>query len=261
MRAREDAAALAALAAQARADAALAHAAAVARAERARQEAVAQAERAREDAAAQVKRAHENAMARVALLETLNALKLATALFERDVARGKVTARVLFEEAVADVWRTWERLDAGVRRLVSPTVASQPKTATQRLQQLLSFPGVAAYLQVAEEDNCLARGVLAKSAATTYAALCTPLHARAAGAQLPTEVFSAIGENGRIAFAALMAFGGRSVGLYQPCGATVPVLLRVSPALGISATVEQIRGSAMLPTVEASVELGVAGGE
>ena len=139
-----------------------------------------------------------------------------------------------------------------------------PSTVTEQLKALLGFPGVAAYLQVAEEDNGLARGVLAKSAVIMYPALCTPLHARAAGAQpeqLPAEVFSAIGENGRIAFAALVAFGGRNVGMYQPQVPTVSVVLRVPPVQGLSATLQQIRGSAKLPApVEASLELGVAGG-
>ena len=239
------------------------------------------------DAQAQVKdakaqAAHEaqrfdNAMAqaqareaeRVDLLERVSAQKLATALFDRDVARGKVTARALIEEAVAEFWRGWERLDEVERELVSPSakgaaVKKPPSSGTDKLKAMLSFPAVAAYLQVVEEDNGLARGVLAKSAAIVYPALCTPaLHARPAGAQvesLPAEVFSAIGENGRIAFAALVAFGGRNVDRYQPYGATVPVVLRVPPTLGLSATLAHIRGSARLPAVEASVELGVAGG-
>ena len=53
--------------------------------------------------------------------------------------------------------------------------------------------------------------------------------------QLPAEVFSAFGENGRIAFAALVAFGGRNVGMYQPLVPTVPVVLRVPPVQGLSA--------------------------
>ena len=206
--------------------------------------------------------------AHIKLLEKFSAHKLATAIFERDVARGKVTARALLEEAVAEAWRAWESLDAEMREQLGPgpngaTLKKPPSTVTDQLKALLGFPGVAAYLQVAEEDNGLARGVLAKSAAVMYPALCTPLHARAAGAQagtLPAEVFSAIGENGRIAFAALVAFGGRNVGMYQPCGATVPVVLRVPPVLGLSATLQQIRGSAKLPAVGASVELGVTGG-
>ena len=53
--------------------------------------------------------------------------------------------------------------------------------------------------------------------------------------------------------------------MYQPCGATVPVVLRVPPrspvaVLGLSATLQQIRDSVKLPAVGASVELGVAGG-
>ena len=204
----------------------------------------------------------------IVVLEKLSAHKLATALFERDVARGKVTARALIEEAVAETWRALERLDAEERERVSPSpkgaaVKKPPSTVTDKLQAMLGFPAVAAYLQVAEEDNGLARGVLAKSAAIVYPALCTPLHARAAGEQavrLPAEVFAAIGENGRIAFAALVAFGGRNVGMYQPNGATVPVVLRVPPTLGLSATLAHIRASARLPAVGASVELGVAGG-
>ena len=208
------------------------------------------------------------AQAREDLLEKVSAHKLATALFERDVARGKVTARALIEEAVAETWRALERLDEVERELVSPSpkgaaVKKPPSTVTDKLKAMLGFPAVAAYLQVVEEDNGLARGVLAKSAAVVYPALCTPLHARPAGAQvdsLPAEVFSAIGENGRIAFAALTAFSGRNVGMYQPCGTTVPVVLRVPPMLGLSATLERIRGSAKLPAVGASVELGVAAG-
>jgi hypothetical protein len=205
---------------------------------------------------------------RVDLLERVSAQKLATALFDRDVARGKVTARALIEEAVAEFWRGWERLDEVERELVSPSpkgaaVKKPPSSGTDKLKAMLGFPAVAAYLQVVEEDNGLARGVLAKGAAIVYPALCTPLHARPAGAQvesLPAEVFSAIGENGRIAFAALVAFGGRNVGMYQSSGETVPVVLRVPPLLGLSATLERIRGSAKLPAVGASVELGLAGG-
>ena len=202
-------------------------------------------------------------------MEMFNADKLTKALFEGDVARGKVTARALIEEATADVWRAWGRLDAKGREQVSSSpkggsVTKPPSTVTEQLKALLGFPGVAAYLQVAEEDNGLARGVLAKSAVIIYPALCAPLHARAAGAkaeQLPLEVFSAMGENGRIAFAALLAFGGRNVGMYQPQVPTVPVVLRVPPMQGLSATLQQIRGSAKLPApVEASLELGVAGG-
>jgi hypothetical protein len=202
-------------------------------------------------------------------IEMFNADKLTKALFEGDVARGKVTARALIEEATADVWRAWGRLDAKGREQVSPSpkggsVTKPPSTVTEQIKALLGFPGVAAYLQVAEEDNGLARGVLAKSAVIIYPGLCAPLHARAAGAkaeQLPLEVFSAIGENGRIAFAALLAFGGRNVGMYQPQVPTVPVVLRVPPMQGLSATPQQIRGSAKLPApVEASLELGVAGG-
>jgi len=188
-------------------------------------------------------------------MEIFNADKLTKALFEGDVARGKVTARALIEEATADVWRAWGRLDAKGREQVSPSpkggsVTKPPSTVTEQLKALLGFPGVAAYLQVAEEDNGLARGVLAKSAVIIYPALCAPLHARAVGGkaeQLPLEVFSAIGENGRIAFAALLAFGGRNVGMYQPQVPTVPVVLRVPPMQGLSATLQQIRGSAKLP--------------
>ena len=201
--------------------------------------------------------------ARFEFLEQASAFKLAAALFERDVARGKVTARALVEEATAEAWRAWERLDEKQRQQVCPSVKRAPLSVTEQLKVLLSFPAVDAYLQVVEEDNGLARGALSKSADILYSALCTPLHARAAGAlegRLPAEVFSAIGEDGRIAFAALVAFGGRSVGMYQPCGEAVSVVLRVPPVLGLSATLERIRGSAKLPAVGASVELGVAGG-
>jgi hypothetical protein len=57
-----------------------------------------------------------------------------------------------------------------------------------------------------------------------------------------------------------VAFGGRNVDMYQPCGETVPVVLRVPPVMGLSATLQQIRDSAKLPAVGASFELGVAGG-
>ena len=218
-----------------------------------------------EDAKARIEDVKAHAVREARLVEEVSAGKLATALYERDVARGKVTARALIEEAMAEAWRSWERLDTKGQEQVSATVKKPPSTATDQMKALLGFPGVAAYLRVAEEDNGLARGVLAKSAASLYPALCVPLHARAAGAQveaggLPTEVFSAIGENGRIAFAALVAFGGRNVGMYQSTGKTVPVVLRVPPLLGLLATLEQIRGSAKLPAVGATVELGVAGG-
>jgi hypothetical protein len=204
------------------------------------------------------------AKGRMGDLEKFSAAKVATALFERDVARGKVTARALVEEASSESWRAWERLDAEGRRQVCPGAKKIPSSVTEQVEVLVRFPGVAAYLQVAEEDNGLAQGVLAKTAASMYSLLCAPLRARAAGAQagqpLPAEVFAAIGDNGRIAFAALVAFGGRNVGMYQPCSATVPVVLRVPPVLGLCATLQQIRGSAKLPAAEASLELGVAGG-
>ena len=203
------------------------------------------------------------AKGRMGDLEKFSAAKVATALFERDVARGKVTARALVEEASSEAWRAWERLDADGRQQVCPGAKKIPSSVTEQVKVLVTFSGVAAYLQVVEEDNCLTQGALAKCAAVMYPPLCAPLHARAAGAQagqLPATLFSAIGENGRIAFAALVAFGGRNVGMYEPRGATVPVVLRVPPALGLSATLQDIRGSAKLPAVPANVELGVAGG-
>ena len=196
------------------------------------------------------------------VLEQVSADKVAKAIFERDMARGKVNARVLVEEALAELWRAWERLDADQQQQMCPRVKKTPFSGTEQLELLLGFPAVAAYLEVAEEDNGLARGVLVKSAGIMYPALCTPLHARAAGEQagwVPAKVSSAIGENGRIAFAALLAFGGRNVDMYHPCGATVSVVLRVPPVLGLSATLKDIRDSAKLPAVEASVELGAAG--
>ena len=198
------------------------------------------------------------------VLEQVSAHKVAKAIFERDMARGKVNARVLVEEALAELWRAWERLDADQQQQMCPSVKKTPFSGTEQLELLLGFPAVAAYLEVAEEDNGLARGVLVKSAGIMYPALCTPLHARAAGEQagrVPVKVSSAIGENGRIAFAALLAFGGRNVDMYHPCGATVSVVLRVPPLLGLSATLKNIRDSAKLPAVEASVELGAASGE
>jgi hypothetical protein len=198
------------------------------------------------------------------LLELLYAQQLAEALFERDEARGEVSARALVEEAAAHAWRAWARLDAEGRQKVCPGVTKAPFSVTEQLKVLLGFPAVAAYLQVVEEDNGLARGVLAKSVGVMYHALCAPLPARPAGAQQdafpPPREFSAIGESGRIAFAALAAFSGRNVGKYHPYGVTVPVVLRVKPMMGLSATLERIRGSAKLPTVGASVELGMAGG-
>ena len=218
--------------------------------------------RLREDAmaaAAQLVKANDG---RFALLEELSAIKLAKALYEGDLARGKISARTLTEEALAEVWRSWEDLTAENKQLFCPATKQKPYSATQQLRELLRFPAVAAYLRVAEQDNGLAEGVLAKSADTMYPALCTPLHSRAPGAQvqrLPADVFSAIGENGRIAFAALLAFGGRNVGMYQPCGKVVPVVLRVAPLRGLRATLEEITDSAKLPPIAASVELGAAG--
>jgi len=199
---------------------------------------------------------------KIELMEKYYAIKLARALKERDVALGKVSARALIEETIAEACLR-KRMDAVGRGQESSIFIGGFVPVTEQLKAMLGFPGVAAYLQVAEEDNGLARGVLAKSAAIMYPALCAPLHAREAGAkaeQLPSEVFSAVGENGRIAFAALLAFGGRNVGMYQPQVPTVPVVLRVPPMQGLSATLQQIRGSAKLPApVEASLELGVAG--
>lgn len=218
--------------------------------------------RLREDAmtaAAQLVKASDG---RYALLEELSAIKLAKALYEGDLARGKTSARTLAEEALAEVWRSWEDLTAENQQLFCPATKQKPFSATQQLRELLRFPAVAAYLRVAEQDNGLAEGVLAKSADTMYPALCTPLHSRAAGAQvqrLPVDVFSGIGENGRIAFAALLAFGGRNVGMYQPCGKVVTVVLRVAPLRGLRATLEEITDSAKLPPIAASVELGAAG--
>ena len=199
---------------------------------------------------------------KIELMEKYYAIKLARALKERDVALGKVSARALIEETIAEACLR-KRMDAVGRGQESSIFIGGFVPVTEQLKAMLGFPGVAAYLQVAEEDNGLARGVLAKSAAIMYPALCTPLHARAAGAQagqLPAEVSSAIGKNGRIAFAALLAFGGRDVGNYEPCGAIVPVVLRVPPTWDVTATLQQIRDSAKLPVVKASVELGVAGG-
>ena len=107
-------------------------------------------------------KAHTEFMAQ--LLEKFYACKIATAFFDRDVARGKFTAHALMEEAMADAWRAL-RMDAVGRGHMSiRTIVQPPSTVTAKLKALLGFPGVAAYLQVAEEDNGLAQGVLAESA-------------------------------------------------------------------------------------------------
>jgi len=149
-------------------------------AQRSDERAAHEAQRSDERAAHEAQRSDELIKA----LEQLGAFKLATALCERDVALGKVSARALMEEALAEAWRAWGRLDAEAQEQMGAAVKKPPSAVTDQLKALLGFPGVAAYLQVAEEDNGLARGVLAKSAASLYPALCVPLHARAAGAQV-----------------------------------------------------------------------------
>jgi hypothetical protein len=193
-----------------------------------------------------------------------SALEVAAAKRDADVARaranvtrGKITARVLVEESVADVWRTWQTL--GLEEKRNSGAKNQPSTVTQQLADLLDFPGVKAYLQVAEEDNGLARGVLGKSALVLYPALCTPLHSRGVGGKvpsLPPQVFDAIGENGLIAFAALVALSGRNVGLYCPVSNhAVKVVLRAPPKNSVTITVEKVRDSPKQGDVESSVEL------
>jgi len=126
------------------------------------------------------------------------------------------------------------------------------------MESLLKFSGVAAILQVAEEDNMLSNGVLKKSAATLYPMLCNPMHSRRGGGdyrKLPVEVFDSAGDNGIIAFAAVVALSGRNVGLYLPQGKTVAVTLRVPPTHMLTATVEQFRGCPKYQVV-ASLDTG-----
>jgi hypothetical protein len=174
-----------------------------------------------------------------------------------NVARGKITARVLVEESVADVWRSWQTLGPEEKR--DSGAEKQPPSMTQQLSILLNFPGVKAYLQVAEEDNGLARGVLGKSALVMYPALSTPLHSRDVGGKvppLPLQVFDAIGENGHVAFAALVALSGRNVGLYCPASDhAVKVVLRAPPKNPVTITVEQVKESPKQGAIASSVEL------
>jgi hypothetical protein len=190
-------------------------------------------------------------------LQSSSALALAAARRDADLASGRIDARVLMEESLAAAWRLWAALRPEEQQALG--VFRQPPSSTmQQLEGLLRFPGVQAYLRVAEEDNKLAQGVLTKCSATLYSALCAPLHSVGAAQRLlPIDAVSSIGIHGLTAFAALVALSGRNVGMYRPCGKTVTVLLRVPPVDWHSASVEEVRSSALLPPVAASVELGV----
>ena len=163
---------------------------------------------------------------------------------------------MLAEESLAVIWRQWSELTNDEKIMLG--VTKQPSTATQQMESLLKFSGVAAILQVAEEDNLLSNGVLKKSAATLYPTLCNPMHTRRGWGDyrtLPVEVFDSAGDNGIIAFAALVALSGRNVGLYLPQGNTVAVTLRVLPPNIFTATVKQIKGCPKYQVV-ASLDTG-----
>ena len=213
----------------------------------------------KQDAAMERERASakEISAAHYKALQLAGAREVAEARHDADVATGRVNARVLLEESLAVIWRTWEALDTDARE--KSGVSTRPRNATEQLQSLLRLRGVAAYLEVVEEDNRLASGVLVKSASIMYSALCTPLHSRGVeGAHrlLPHEVFEAIGENGLIAFAALVALSRRDVGLYLPKGDTKSLQLRVHPSEWIAATKQEFKASPAL-NVLASMDLGV----
>jgi len=166
-----------------------------------------------------------------------------------------VSARVLLEEAIAEPWRQWAALAPAEQ--VKTGSGKLPGNTTQQLQGLLRFPGVAAYLEAVEQDNKLARGVLAKSSTSLYSMLCAPLHTRGTKAKprlLPHKVFEHVGMNGLIAFAALLSLSGRDVSLYMPKGNTAKVKLRVPP-LDVCTDTE-IKASKPRAVV-ASLDLGV----
>jgi hypothetical protein len=169
-----------------------------------------------------------------------------------------VSARVLLKEAIAEPWRQWAALAPGEQKKTG--IVNLPGSTTQQLQGLLRFPGVAAYLQAAEQDNNLARGALAKSSTSLYAMLCTPLHTRGTDAKprlLPHKVFEHVGVNGLTAFAALLSLSGRDVSLYMPKGDIANVILRVPP-LDVF-TDKEIKTSEPLAVV-AALDLGAGEG-
>jgi hypothetical protein len=206
--------------------------------------------------------------------------QLAVALRDADVASERASARSLLAKAINGCWCQWEMFartlvmldnsgwnSANTQQLLDQLrltgMPKRPCTLSQQLQDLLRTPGVAAYLQVAERDNSLAPGVLAKSAAAVLLALWTPLHSpggEGTRRPLPQEVFEAVGVNGLIAFAALLRLSGRNVSLYGPGGDYATAMLRLPPVDMFRATEEDIVASQRFE-VGASVDLLSAVGE
>jgi len=174
-----------------------------------------------------------------------SAVLVANALYDLDVARGRLGARPLFEQSLLEVRRGTAQ---GVRSGGSKGVMSQviDELLPAKAGVASSCQGLIAYLTVAATDNELNPEQVLRSAKELYSVMSKPVHSIPIGMPepLPEEVFSAWGAESRLAFSAIVTFSGRRISFYARRGALSPYKLR--NISGCSVTVEAIRAAPLV---------------
>jgi hypothetical protein len=166
-----------------------------------------------------------------------SAVLVANALYDLDVAHGRLNVRSVYEDAIAMAWV--KCAPPGVR------VAG----VTARVDALLtSKTGLQPYLRVAAEDNGVSPDKVVEEARKLYASLCSRAHldAPAGTTTMHMDVFDGA-RTQMIAYAASLAFGERHIAFYvREDGerAILPLVLRAER--GCAATEAAIRASLKL---------------
>jgi len=171
----------------------------------------------------------ERARDAVLLLERTSAARdVSLAKHAADVARGVLDARGLFESALAEI----------VRRCESRGRGPAPPTVSAQLEWLFGgkCPEFVAYVKAAAADNETSEKHVLKQARKLFDVLSERPHSGAIGSagapvRMPADLFERSGAPTLIAFAALVAFAGRDLRLYDFGGGDVAVKLRAPAAV------------------------------
>jgi len=171
----------------------------------------------------------ERARDAVLLLERTSAARdVSLAKHAADVARGVLDARGLFESALAEI----------VRRCESRGRGPAPPTVSAQLEWLFGgkCPEFVAYVKAAAADNETSEKHVLKQARKLFGVLSERPHSGAIGSagapvRMPADLFERSGAPTLIAFAALVAFAGRDLRLYDFGGGDVAVKLRAPAAV------------------------------
>ena len=200
----------------------------------------------------EMKRLHQDGLRaadeRVKELKASTAARVASVLYDLDVARGLLGARPLLEQSFLELRRGTAQGGDGMRSGGSKGAMSQilDEMLPSKAGVASSCPGLIAYLTVAATDNGKNPEQVLRSAKELYPYLSKLLHSTPVGMPepLPEDVFTGWGDESRLAFAAVVTLSGRRMSFYAR--RVTPPATKLRNISGCRVTVEAVRAAPLL---------------